>query len=342
MKVAILQTDIIRSRGAALVSMMQAKELDADLWCSIYDESVYPELADEINIKEYGHALELDQLLSTTANTVSPALTVDPSFLEPYDVVICHKDLSEILAYKAKKKYDLKVIWYMHNVSDLLYRYDEMPLPIKVFSKTFGVYLRWLDKKAFEVADKVFVNSRWTKENLVEPVFGQDSKIEVLHPPIRQLETSEQNKNYAIVLTTVTEGKNIERAIEEMEGRNEKLVVAGWIKDEDYKKEIEREAEEKNVDIEFTGYVPDEDLGRLISEAKFGIYPSEEETFGMVPLEMMKAGTPCFVNPGIGATEVLKDDYILPIDGIPQSLNISEFNEDHFRAIKACFSESNS
>lgn len=341
MKVAILQTDIIRSRGAALVSMMQAKNLDADLWCSRYDDSVYPELAEEINIQEYGKALELEKTLSTTFNTISPSLFVDPSFLDPYDVVICHKDLSEILAYKAKKRYGLKVVWYMHNISDLLYRYLDMPFPIRILSKTLGTYLRWRDKAAFQAADKVFVNSSWTKEKLVEPVFGQDPKIEVLHPPIRQLDTSNEEKDYAIVLTTVTRGKNIEQAIEEMEGQEERLVIAGWIKDENYRVELQKKAERKKVDVEFTGYVPDNELGKIISEAKFGIYPSEEETFGMVPLEMIKAGTPCFINPGIGASEVIPEELYLPLDSLPDLDKDFLENQNHYQKLESAIREYN-
>jgi glycosyltransferase involved in cell wall biosynthesis len=332
--VAVLQTDLIRSNGAELVSMMQARELDADLWALRYDEDVFPGIAEEIDIYEYGVSLPLDFPLSTTFNTLAPAFA-DPAFLKGYDAVIAHKDLSEILAYRAKKKYGTKFIWYMHNTSDLLYRNENMPLPIRALSRTLGRYLRRKDSQAFDAADKVFVNSRLTMEERVIPDLGENEDMEVLHPPVRGLEETEGSRDYVAVLSRVSPGKNIERAIKEMEGRNEVLKISGKIKDRGYREQLENLAEEKGVDIEFMGFVPDDQLDEFISNAKFGIYPSEFETFGLVPLEMMSAGTPCFVNEDTGVSEVLSNDFKLPIDsGIPTPKSIHELNESHYEKLK--------
>jgi glycosyltransferase involved in cell wall biosynthesis len=330
--VAVLQTDLIRPNGAELVSMMQARELDADLWALRYDENVFPDIAEDIDIYEYGVSLPLDFPLSTTFNTIAPAFA-DPSFLKDYDAVIAHKDLSEILAYRAKKKYGTNFIWYMHNTSDLLYRSGGMPLPIQAISKTLGSYLRRTDRNAFESADKVFTNSIKTKNQLLEKDIGVDTKVEVLYPPVRELPISSKQESYAVALSRISPDKNLERALEEMENRPEKLKIGGSVLDENYKRKLEKVAETKGIELEFEGYIPDEELGIFLSEAKFGIYPSNTETFGLVPMEMMKVGTPCFVLEGSGVAEILPSSYHLPIQKIPKTTEKIHSNQKHYTTL---------
>ncbi len=337
--IAILQNDIIRPNGAEIVSMMHARELDADLWCLRYDEDVFPEIAGEIDIYEYGRSLALDTAFSTTFNTIAPAFA-DPSFLEEYEVVICHQDLTEILAYRAKKKYGTKVIWYMHNTSDLLYRGYDMAIPVRTISWTLGFILRRLERRAFENMDRIFVNSELTMKERVIPDLGKSDKLEVLHPPIRHIEKTEKTEEYVAVLSRVARNKNLEKAIEEMQGREEKLRMAGTIKDEEYKRELEELAEDNGVQLEILGFIPDDELDEFISNAKFGIYTSEHETFGLVPLEMMSAGTPCFMQETIGAAEVIPDELHVPIsDEIPEPLSIEELNQDHYSRLKEAIRE---
>ncbi|MFB6187502.1 MAG: glycosyltransferase family 4 protein [Halobacteriaceae archaeon] len=341
--IAVLQNDVIRPNGAELVSMMQARELEADFWTLKYDEEVFPDIAQDIDIYEYGRFLPSDKPFSTTFNTISPALT-SPSFLEAYDVVICHQDLTEILAYRAKKRYDVKMIWYMHNVSDLLYlqqlsqsqgRKEDISLPISLISKILGIYLKPLDRKAFEAADRIFANSKRTMKQIIEPIFGRSEKLKPLYPPIRKIGGASKSKEYVLVISRVARYKNLEQVLKEMEGRNEKIRFAGKIDDEVYKKEIEDRAKSNDLEVEFLGFVEEERLGELISEAKFGIYPSDNENFGLVPLEMIKAGTPCFVRSGIGATEVLPDEYELPIEEIPDLDDLDlNLNEKHFQTLR--------
>jgi glycosyltransferase involved in cell wall biosynthesis len=334
-EIAILQTDVVRNNGAELVSMMQARELDADLWCSKYDEGVFPDIAEEIDIYEYGMALEKDRILSTTLNTILPAFK-SSEFLEDYDVVIAHKDLSEIIASKAKDQHDVQFIWYMHNTSDFLYDYKQMPFPVRLLSKTVGAWLRKKDQMAFENSDKVFTNSEKTKKEVCEPVFGETSKVEALYPPVRQLEGSEKAKDYAIFLSRITRGKNIEEAIQEMEGREEKLKIAGKVSNEKYKRELEELAEDKGVDVEFLGFVPNDDLGRVLSEAKFGIFTQKGAHFGLVPLEMIKVGTPCFVRGNIGAAEILPEELQFPIEStenLDVELNLNKAHYDRLRSV---------
>jgi glycosyltransferase involved in cell wall biosynthesis len=298
---------------------------------------VFPDIAEDIDIYEHGASLPLDFPLSTTFNTIAPAFE-DPSFLKDYDAVIAHKDLSEILAYRAKKKYGTNFIWYMHNTSDLLYRSQNMPLPIQAISKTLGNHLRRLDEKAFNNADNVFTNSEYTIHDVVEPDFGQSNKVEALYPPIRNLSKSERQKDYALVLSRVAPSKNIELALQEMRGSEEKLKIAGGIKSKDYKNMLERKAESLDVEVEYLGFVPDKDLGKVISDAKFGIFTQKGAHFGLVPLEMIHTGTPCFVPSDTGAAEILPSSYHLPIQEIPKIMEEPQLNRKHYTRLREAVS----
>ncbi len=63
--------------------------------------------------------------------------------------------------------------------------------------------------------------------------------------------------------------------------------------------------------VNFTGFVPDEDLPGLYSAAKCFIYPSYFEGFGLPPLEAMRCGTPVIAGDRTSLPEVVGDAGLL-------------------------------
>jgi glycosyltransferase involved in cell wall biosynthesis len=90
-----------------------------------------------------------------------------------------------------------------------------------------------------------------------------------------------------------------------------KLVIAG--KDDFATKEIIRsvKATDSANDIVFTGYVADQDLPSLYSEADVFIYPSLFEGVGLPVLEAMSCGVPVIASDSSSLTEILGDAGIL-------------------------------
>lgn len=69
--------------------------------------------------------------------------------------------------------------------------------------------------------------------------------------------------------------------------------------------------------IIFTGYVADEDLATLYSNARVFVYPSHYEGFGLPPLEAMQCGTPVITSNTSSLPEVVGDAGImLPPDDL--------------------------
>ncbi|MEX8548567.1 MAG: glycosyltransferase family 4 protein [Mucilaginibacter sp.] len=132
------------------------------------------------------------------------------------------------------------------------------------------------------------------------------------------------NKNYFLSLSTLEPRKNIDhtircfiRLLEQEHIRDVYLVLVGskgWNFDKIFN-EIEGASLYKSKII-LTGYVPDEDLDALYSDALAFIYPSFYEGFGLPPLEAMQCGTPVIVSNTSSLPEVVGNAGILvdPLD----------------------------
>lgn len=124
---------------------------------------------------------------------------------------------------------------------------------------------------------------------------------------------------YILSLCTLEPRKNIEqvvRAFVELNAqgnlRDLHLVLVGtkgWFFDKIFA-EISNSAELKSRII-VTGFVADEDLAAIYSDALFFVYPSFYEGFGLPPLEAMKCGVPVITSNTSSLPEVVGDAGIL-------------------------------
>ena len=88
--------------------------------------------------------------------------------------------------------------------------------------------------------------------------------------------------------------------------------------------DIVDEIKSLNQWVKYTGYVSDDELAKLYTQASLFIYPSIYEGFGIPPLEAMACGTPVIVSNASTLPEVCADAayYIDPLDvkSITQSM----------------------
>lgn len=123
--------------------------------------------------------------------------------------------------------------------------------------------------------------------------------------------------NYILGVGTIQPRKNLSRLIEaysNLKGRGielPKLVLAGkigWLHGEI----VEAISRLGLADrVQFTGYVPDDDLPGLYSGSLFFVYPSYFEGFGLPPLEAMQCGTPVITGNLTSLPEVVGDAGIM-------------------------------
>lgn len=134
-------------------------------------------------------------------------------------------------------------------------------------------------------------------------------------------------KKYFFMVSRLTRFKNVHIAIEAM----------AKIKNKEYRLIIGGEGEEKNNlialskrlnlsdRVHFIGSVPFKDLPRLYTEAKLVLFTSQDEPFGMVPIEALACGTPVIGANSGGLKETIDHNYngILLDDLTPDSLQNS-------------------
>ena len=121
--------------------------------------------------------------------------------------------------------------------------------------------------------------------------------------------------DYILAVGSIQPRKNIARLIRAyLRLRDEstidpmpRLVIAGkpaWLYDDTIKVAERSGAKEYIV---FTGYVPEEELPVLYSDARCFVYPSYFEGFGIPPLESMRCGTPVITSNRTCFPEVIGD-----------------------------------
>ncbi len=171
------------------------------------------------------------------------------------------------------------------------------------FHKAMQIYERNVD---------VFIApSQFVKDTLIE--WGQDgSKIEVLHHYVKHDEYPysfmyDSQDPYIIFWGRHSAEKGPEYLVEAMERiPHVKLKMAGKGPQHEYLKRLAKDKGLKN--IEFLGFVPDDELSHLARDAQFVVVPSVfPETFGLVITEAFAFGKPV-IGPKRGApTELIEE-----------------------------------
>lgn len=160
--------------------------------------------------------------------------------------------------------------------------------------------------------DLFIAPSQFVKDTLIE--WGQDgSKIEVLHHYVKYDDYPysfmyNSQDPYIIYWGRHSSEKGPEYLVAAMEKLPHiKLKMAGTGPQHEYLKQLAQDKGLKN--IEFLGFVPDDELSHLARDAQFTVVPSVfPETFGLVITEAFAFGKPV-IGPRRGAPiELIEDD----------------------------------
>lgn len=207
-------------------------------------------------------------------------------------------------------------------------------------------YIKQWDLKANDRVDRFVAISGYIKER-IHKCYGRDS--EVIYPPVYipeelisgAIKTAE-DEPYYLVASAIVPYKRIDLAVKAFSKSGKKLVVIGKGSG------IEELKAQASENIEFLGWVKDEELIRYYSGCEALIFPGEED-FGIVPLEVQMCGRPVIAYAAGGATETViplrEDDKgsgqptgVFFRDQTPESLNeaVNQYEKN-----KACFKKEN-
>ncbi len=253
--------------------------------------------------------------------------------LSGYDLVI-----SSTNAYFAKA---VKIrpgsvhLSYCHTPSRSLWGYTTMtdwkknPL-IRFFGELINHYLRIVDVQiARERVTHFIANSKETARR-IEKFYRMPATV--VYPPINvpaKLPITKK-QNYFLYVNRLAWSKHPEIAVTACSKLGLPLKVVGSGKMLRHLRQI------AGPTVEFLGFVQDDDLIGLYSNAQALLYPVEDEDFGMVPVEAMAHGTPVIAHASGGPLETVIDGKTgvlfsdLTVEGLLKALQ--RFKLEKFKA----------
>jgi len=189
------------------------------------------------------------------------------------------------------------------------------------FSKKFYLFYRTLIPKIAKRAKKIVTVSNFSKKEIINLLNIPSQKVEVVYNGISReffLNPSLKRENFILAVSSLDPRKNFENlilAFKKLNLKKYKLLIVGSRNKVFSNTKIQKLVKEIS-NIEFTGYVSDEELIRLYQKAKLFVYPSLYEGFGLPPLEAMACGTPVVVSSVASLPEVCGDAtyYVNPYD----------------------------
>ena len=295
MKIAILHEMLVKLWGAekVLESLLRIFP-DADVFTLIYDEKKVGKVFPREKIKHVPKSTQ--RIYDLTKNQrlclLFMAKAVESFDFGEYDAVIAS---SSAFSHWAITKPETKFIVYYHSPSRYLWDWtNEYKSDIG-----WNNWIKWLilnrvllklrmwDYMAAQRNDISIANSK-NVQNRIKKYYWKESDI--IYPPV----DSEKFQiwkpwKYYIIISALTEFKRIDVAISAFNKMPKKKLIIIWTWR--LRKKLEKLTEWKN--ITFNGFTEDSELKKLVENAKWLVFPWEED-FGIVPVEAMFAWKPVF------------------------------------------------
>lgn len=220
-----------------------------------------------------------------------------------YDVVI----VSATGAYSPNliNKRNAKQVCYCHTPPRYLYGYatarewKKSPL-VRLVAEALNAWLRKVDKASSRNVDQYIANSEEVRSRIYK-FYHRDAVV--VYPQVAVAGKSVKKENYFLAGGRLARPKHFDLIIRAANELHIPLKVFGK-GFAGYGEELRRLAEET---VEFVGEVTDEEKLDLMRRAKAFVMSSEDEDFGITPVEAMGAGTPVIAYRSGGLKETVID-----------------------------------
>lgn len=192
-----------------------------------------------------------------------------------------------------------KNILYCHTIPRFAYDMrkfyrDRLPLWKRLLFDALCLVTRASYKYSLSQMDIILVNSRNVQQRL-KKYTGYDS--EIVYPPVNTKKFSfKSSGNYYLSTSRLEEYKRVDMIIKAfLTMPDKKLIIASSGSHEAELRALAKDAQ----NIQFTGWIEDDGLQKLIENCIASIYVPIDEDFGISPVESMAAGKPVIgVNEG--------------------------------------------
>ena len=195
-------------------------------------------------------------------------------------------------------------ICYCHTPPRWLYGYKtsiefQKYWMVRIYAKIVGKLMRKYDFVAAQKVNYFVANSKNVAER-IEKYYRRESTV--IYPPVEVPKVSGVKKgDYYLVLSRIVGGKGLDLAVKTAVKLGLKLKIAG--SPAGYYQEYKKLRDLSKDNVEFLGYIDDDQMARLYAGAKAFLALSEDEDFGITPVEANLAGTPVIAYRGGGYVE---------------------------------------
>jgi glycosyltransferase involved in cell wall biosynthesis len=231
--------------------------------------------------------------------------------LTKYDVVIVSSAGTYTSPNFVRTNKKSTLICYYHTPPRYLYGYpvandwrnNIFRRILLVLGKIPMFFLRILDKGAAKIPKYLIANSKEVAGR-IRRFYGRESTV--IYPPVEipEIKTSIQKENYYLIGGRVSRHKGHDIAIKAFTKLGLPLKVFGGTFASYGLDQFKKDA---GSNIEFLGEVTEKEKWELMKKAKGFIFPSEQEDFGIIPVEAMAVGTPVIALAQGGPLETVID-----------------------------------
>jgi len=197
--------------------------------------------------------------------------------------------------------------------------HDLLPFQVKSYSPSFKLaYARWCTDICVARAAAIIVPFRVTKDELIASHGALASKIHVVnygvdHATYYPRPAVRRHPRRILYVGEVSRAKGLDvliRAFAELKAQigDAELLIGGKGKDRALLEDLARSLGLR--DVEFRGFVPEDELAELYASAAVMVFPSRYG-FGLSSLEAMATGTPVVVTATLDAPEFIEDAGLL-------------------------------
>ena len=231
-------------------------------------------------------------------------LAIEQFDLTEYDVILSssHAVAKGVLTHSNQLH-----ISYVHTpiryAWDLYHQYLRESGLYKGFKGALAKYflhkIRMWDISTVNRVDYYIANSNYIARR-IKKVYGKESTV--IYPPVdvEKFELCEEKEEYYFTMSRMVPYKKIDLIVETFSKTNKKLIVAGTGPD------MEKIKSFSGDNVEFVGFVSDEEAIKYMQKAKCFVFAAEED-FGIVPVEAQACGTPVICLGKGGTKETVVD-----------------------------------
>lgn len=282
--IAIVHRQYGEMGGAEKLTNTLAHMFDAPIYTSFVNENISPDNIDVIGLFNESPLLPIIKNVTTFRNFYYMWKWMYRPELKDYDIII--------------QSGGNDTGWYVPHDDQILIRYVHSTprTPYDQFQdrgkssiiKIYGTVARVLDQHTIKYPDSFVANSDLVAYRMEK--YWDETPDKIAYPPVdvEKWNVQVDTKDYFLTYSRLVESKRIEQIVETFTERDEKLIICGSGPKENRLQQISSNYN----NIEIRGFVPQQELYKLVSGAQAVIYNAKNEDFGYVPVESMAAGTP--------------------------------------------------